>query len=55
MTYKVSSTQSTQSKGVKFDRRANGEFAGDDVRIIDKTDRVWTYKGLITTRSMRFP
>ena len=39
MTYKVSSTQATKSKGALIDRGANGGIAEDYVRIIARTGR----------------
>ena len=46
MTYKVSSTQATKSKGALIDRRANGGIAGDEVRIIVKTGRSVDIQGI---------
>lgn len=37
--YSISSSQAAQSKGALIDRGANDGIAGDDVRIIAKTDK----------------
>ena len=55
MTYKVSSTQATQSKGALIDRGANGGIAGDDIRIIAKTGRSVDIQGIDNHRINEIP
>jgi len=39
VTYNISSTQATQSKGALIDKEANGGIGGDSVRFVAKTGR----------------
>ena len=55
MTYKISSTQTTQYKGALIDRGANDGIAGDDVRIIAKTGRSVDIQGIDNHRINAVP
>ena len=46
MTYKISSTQASQSKSAFINKGANGGIAGDDVTIIAKTGRSIDIQGI---------
>ena len=46
MTYKVSSTQATKSKGALINRGANGGIARDNIRINAKTGRSVDIQGI---------
>ena len=55
VTYNISSTRATQSKGALIDRGANGGIAGDNVRIISKTGRSVDIQGIDNHRINQIP
>ena len=55
MTYQVSATQASHSKGALIDRGANGRIAGNDVGIIATTGKSVDIQGIDNHRSKEIP
>src|SRR5919112_4970772 len=53
--YSISSCHASGHKGSLVDRGANGGIAGDDVRIIAKTDRSVNIQGIDNHRINKIP